>query len=141
MLEKEVNKRSKTMKASDSYIAEATQKDLAAGVLKQVAQDLRRFHGATSAVERELYRDAYRWLVSEDTSWPFSFLNVCQVLNVAPETLRDDLLRDQSLGMFGYCVRRCGHAAHRFQIFLSTFFSNERNASAVTPGALGRVAP
>jgi hypothetical protein len=59
------------MKANNPDISEETQRELAAGALKQVAQDLRRFHGATSRVECELYYDAYSWLMSEDYSWPF----------------------------------------------------------------------
>ena len=128
------------MNAAENYTSVTSQRDLAAGVLKQVAQDLRRFHGRTSAVERELYLDAYRWLASEDISWPFSFQNVCQLLNIAPEAVRAELLGDQSLGVFGYCVRRCGRAARRFQIFLSTIFTNERNANAVEQSALAPAA-
>jgi hypothetical protein len=64
------------------------QRELAAGVLKQAAHDLRRFRGATSKVERELYVDAYRWLTVNECSSPFSFLNVCQFLHLIPEQLR-----------------------------------------------------
>jgi hypothetical protein len=46
-------------------LEQAAQRELAAGVLKQAAQDLRRFRGATSKIERELYLDAYRWLTVE----------------------------------------------------------------------------
>jgi hypothetical protein len=127
------------MKTVEDFPSETSQRDLAAGVLKQVAQDLRRFHGATSAIERELYLDAYRWLVSEDIFWPFSFLNVCHLLNLAPEAIREELLGDQSLSLFGYCLRRCRRAARRFQIFLSKIFLNERSVSAVDPGPLAPV--
>ena len=72
------------MNAADDYKFEASKRDLADGILKQAALDLRRFQGATSGVEREFYLDAYRWIVSDDCSWPFSFLNVCQLLNLAP---------------------------------------------------------
>ena len=37
-----------TMNANDADISGESQRELAAGVLKQAAQDLRRFHGATS---------------------------------------------------------------------------------------------
>ena len=96
------------MNAVEDYIADASQRDLGAGVLKQVAQDLRRFHGATSAVERELYLDAYCWLTSDDCSWPSSFLNVCQLLHLAPEVVREEQLGDLSLGVFSYWTRRYG---------------------------------
>ena len=121
------------MNAVEDYTSGTNQKDLAAGVLKQAAQDLRRFHGATSAIERELYLDAYRWVISDDCSWPFSFLNVCQVLNLAPETVREEVLGDLSIGAFGYWSRRCGRAARKFQIFLSSAFTNERTTNAAEP--------
>ena len=108
---------------------ETSQKELAAGILKQAALDLRRFQGATSAVEREFYLDAYRWVMSDDYSWLFSFLNVCQSLNLAPETVREEVLGDLSLGAFGYWSRRCGRAACRFKYFLSNIFTNERTSN------------
>ena len=121
------------MNAADDYQFETSRKDLAAGILKQATVDLRRFHGATSAVEREFYFDAYRWVMSDDCSWPFSFLNVCQTLNLAPGTVREQVLGDLSLGTFGYWTRRCGRAARRFKIFLSGIFTNERSANAAEP--------
>ena len=127
------------MNAVEDYASGTNQKDLAAGVLKQAAQDLRRFHGATSAIERELYLDAYRWVISDDCSWPFSFLNVCQLLNLAPENLRQELLTDASLGLFSYLARRGGRAARSFQIFFSRIFTTSRNPIAVDPVPLTHV--
>lgn len=121
------------MTADDDYQFQSSQKDLADGILKQAVLDLRRFHGATSAVEREFYVDAHRWLVSDDCSWPFSFLNVCQLLNLAPETVREETLGDVSLGTFAYWSRQCGRAARRFKIFPSSIFTNERSADAAEP--------
>src|SRR5207253_4917925 len=121
------------MNAADDQQFENSQEELAAGILKQAALDLRRFHGATSAVEREFYLDAHRWVTSDDCSWPFSFLNVCRLLNLAPETVREDVLGDMSIGPLGYWSRRCGRATRRFKIFLSNIFTNERSAQAAEP--------
>ena len=121
------------MNATADHQFETSQKELAAGILKQAALDLRRFHGGTSAVEREFYLDAHRWVTSDDCSWPFSFLNVCQLLNLAPETVREEVLGDLSLGAFGYWTRRCGRAVRRFKIFLSNIFTNERAVTATEP--------
>ena len=121
------------MNAADDYQFETSRKDLAAGILKQAAVDLRRFHGASSAVEREFFLDAHRWVTSDDCSWPFSFLNVCQLLNLVPEAVREDVLGDLSLGVFGYWTRRCGRAARKFKIFLSNIFTTERSANAAEP--------
>jgi hypothetical protein len=121
------------MNAADNYQFETSRKDLAAGILEQATLDLRRFHGATSGLEREFYLDAYRWVISDDCSWPFSFLNVCQLLDLAPETVREEVLGELSIGAFGYWSRRCGRAARRFKICLSNIFTNERNAKAAQP--------
>jgi hypothetical protein len=121
------------MNAADNYQFETSRKDLAAGILKQAGVDLRRFHDAPSEIEREFYLDAYRWVMSDDCSWPFSFLNVCQALNLAPETVREEVLGDLSLGAFGYWSRRCGRAARRFKICLSNIFTNERTTNAAEP--------
>ena len=114
------------MNADDDYQFETSRRDLAVGILEQATLDLRRFHGATSGLEREFYLDAHRWVTSDDCNWPFSFLNVCQTLKLAPETVRGEVLADMSLGVFGYWTRRCGRAARRFKSFLSNTFANER---------------
>ena len=121
------------MNAADDYHFETSRKDLATGILKQAALDLRRFHGGTSEIEREFYLDAYRWVMSDDCSWPFSFLNVCQALDLIPETVREEVLGDLSIGALRYWSRRCGRAARRFKIFLSNIFTNERTTTAVEP--------
>ncbi len=121
------------MNRAEDYTSETGQKELAAGVLKQAAQDLRRFNSATSAVERELYLDAYSWLTSDDSSWPFSFLNVCQLLNLTPDIVRQELVADASGGFFTYWTRRSVRAARSFQIFLNRVFTTNRNSTAVDP--------
>jgi hypothetical protein len=127
------------MNLADDYQSETSQKNLAAGILKQAAQDLRRFHGATSKVERELYLDAYRWAISDDSSWPFSFLNVCELLNLPPDVARGELLGDASMGFFGYWTRRCLHGARSFQSSLSHAFTKNGRSPAVDPVPLTHV--
>jgi hypothetical protein len=135
-----MNKQINNMNTAKDYITETSRTDLATGVLNQAAQDLRRFHGATSAVERELYLDAYRWLTSDDCSWPFSFLNVCQLLHLAPEAVREEHLGDLSLGAFSYWMRRFGRAARKVQVFLSHAFAHERTSNAAEPASLAHAA-
>ena len=121
------------MNAADNYQFETSRRDLAAGILEQATLDLRRFHGATSGLEREFYLDAYRWVMSDDCSWPFSFLNVCQLLKLSPEILRQDLLDDASLGLFGYLSRRCARAARSLQNFSNRVFTKNRRSSGADP--------
>jgi len=127
------------MNLADDYQSETSQRELASGVLKQAVQDLRRFHGATSAIERELYLDAYSWLTSDDCSWPFSFLNVCQLLNLTPDIVRQELVADASGGFFTYWTRRSVRAARSFQIFFNRIFTTSRNPIAVDPVPLTHV--
>ena len=124
------------MNATEIDTSETSQRQLAAGVLKQAMQDLRRFHGAPSKIEQELYFDAYSWLTSDDCCWPFSFLNVCQLLHLAPDAVRHELLGDASLGLLGYWTRRCGRAARGFQRFLSNPLTSERSENAAEPVTL-----
>jgi hypothetical protein len=127
------------MNAADNYTSETNQKDLAAGVLKQAAQDLRRFNGAASAVERELYLDAYSWITSDDCAWPFSFLNVCQLLNLTPDVVRLELLADASAGFFTYWGQRCARATRSLQSFLSHRFTKSGKSPAADPVPLTHV--
>jgi hypothetical protein len=138
-LRKEWTNQIRTMKTAEDYMSETGQRELASGILKQAAQDLRRFHGATSAVGRELYHDAYRWVISHDSSWPFSFLNVCQLLKLEPEILRQDLLGDASLGLFGYLSRRCARAARSLQDFSNRVFTKNRRSTGADPVPLTHV--
>jgi len=131
-----MNKQIKNMNAADENICGIARKELATGVLKQAAADLRRFHGATSAVEREFYLDAYRWLTADDSSWPFSFLNVCHLLDLTPETVREELVGNMSLGAFSYWTRRCGRAASKL---LSHVFIDEGNPNSAESRTLAQI--
>ncbi len=78
------------------------EENLAVGVLRQAVDDLRRFQHASGDLEREIYRDAYRWITNSDLSWPYSFINICKLLDVPPEMLRAELLADAALSPFRY---------------------------------------
>jgi hypothetical protein len=82
---------------------------LAKGVLAQAKQDLRRFRTAQDRIGREIYADAYTWVAADDVWWPYSFLNVCEVLGLAPEVLRTKLLADAQFGWYSHS-RRIGQS-------------------------------
>jgi len=126
------------MKANNADRLEESERELAAGVLKQAAEDLRRFHGATSKVERELYLDAHSWVMSEDYSWPFSFPNVCRLLNRVPEELRQELVGDLAFGPFGQLARRCSRAVRRFLDSLTERFPTKYNPVPALPARLAQ---
>src|SRR4030095_6175682 len=107
------------------------EKGLAIGVLKHAAYDLRRFRAAKKAAEREVYLDAHSWVTAYDSSWPYSFMNVCKLLDLCPEMVRADLLADASLGPFHYWIRRAGRLSRKLSTSVVRVFESRRNPEAV----------
>jgi hypothetical protein len=111
------------------------EKDLALGVLKQAARDLRRFHSATNGVKQELYLDAYSWVTANDFLWPYSFVNVCKLLNVCPEVVRAEIFADASLSWLDYWTKRAGYVSRRVRTSFARAFGgrNHPEGSEVKP--------
>jgi hypothetical protein len=63
-------------------------------MLWQAANDLAKNRGAQRPKRRRLYREAYRWVASNDRTWPYSFVNLCEALSLSPEALRAALLAE-----------------------------------------------
>jgi len=116
---------------SDDQTPPAPEKGLAVGVLKQAAYDLRRYRTATKAADRELYLDAHSWVTAYDSSWPYSFMNVCKLLDLCPEIVRADLLADASLGPFHYWIRRAGRLSRKLGASVVRVFESRRNLEGV----------
>src|ERR1043166_1424745 len=114
------------MKANDTDNSGRSRRELADGVLKQAQRDLKRFHAAPSAIERELYLDAYRWVMSDDSTWPFSFLNVCQSLNLVPEDVRQDLIGQLSQGTFRRWINHYRRNIQKLAMFLASVSPSRR---------------
>jgi len=116
------------------------EKGLAAGVLKQAAHDLRRFRGATKGFRRgfrlELYLDAYSWITANDFSWPYSFVNVCKLLDLSPDVVRAEVLADASLGWLDYWTQRAGRVSRKVQASVVRVFANCSNAQRVEASQL-----
>src|SRR5437899_12274450 len=112
------------------------EKDLAAGVLKQAAHDLRRFRAATKGFRRELYLDAYSWITANDFSWPYSFVNVCKLLDLSPDVVRAEVLADASLGWLDYWTQRAGRVSRKVQASVVRVLANCGNAQRVETSQL-----
>jgi hypothetical protein len=109
------------------------EKSLAVGVLKQAAYDLRRFRAATKGADRELYLDAHSWITGNDFSWPYSFVNVCKLLDLCPEIVREELLADAALGPFHYWIRRASRASQKLGASVVRVFASCRNVNQLAP--------
>jgi hypothetical protein len=69
---------------------------LAAAVFSQAADDLRKFRHARRGAGHLLYADARNWIAANDRLWPYSFLNLCDVLHLAADVVRAELFRNTS---------------------------------------------
>ena len=107
------------------------EKGLAVGVLKQAAYDLRRYRTATKAADREVYLDAHSWITAYDSSWPYSFINVCKLLDLCPEVARAELLADAALGPFNYWLRRAARVSRKLGSSVVRVFEGYRNPEGV----------
>jgi hypothetical protein len=103
---------------------------LAKGVLDQAAKDLRKFRASHEAIGRELYRDAYSWIVSNDLSWPYSFVNVCEALGLSTEVVRSELLADAQSGWYSHSRLVARKISTSFRGSLTSLFRR-----GVLPGA------
>ena len=124
------------MKATQNNEYKESQRELAAGVLKQAEHDLQRFHAAPSTIERELYLDAYRWVMSDDCSWPFSFRNVCQLLSLVPEDVRQDLVGQLSQGTCHRWIKHYGRTIQKFVTFLGSISLSRGTTKTAEPTTL-----
>jgi hypothetical protein len=70
---------------------------LLVAILWQAADDLRQHRHARRPKMQRLYRDAYRWVASDDRTWPYSFLNICDLLGLSAGSLRLELLGGNAL--------------------------------------------
>jgi len=107
------------------------EKSLAVGVLKQAAYDLRRYRAATKGADRDVYFDAHSWITAHDFSWPYSFMNVCKLLDLCPEVVRTELLTDASLGPFHYWIRRASRLSRKFGASVVRVFEGCRTPEPV----------
>jgi hypothetical protein len=48
---------------------------------------------ATTRAARREFDEVRAWLASDDTAWPYAFLNICHVLGFDPDYLRSGLAR------------------------------------------------
>jgi hypothetical protein len=58
------------------------EKRLMLAVLEAAVADFQRCAAILDAGGQSLFREAVTWFESEDTTWPYSFVNVCQALGL-----------------------------------------------------------
>jgi len=66
---------------------------LVIAMLQDAIECFQKYRWAIDENGQQLYADANEWIESEDRKWPFSFENVCGVLNLNPDYIRVGLNR------------------------------------------------
>jgi len=61
-------------------------------ILEDAVDCFQKYLGTKESRGRLLYSDAEEWLMSDDRSWLFAFENVCEVLGLQPDFIRQGLL-------------------------------------------------
>src|SRR5512139_843123 len=64
---------------------------LAVAVLEDAIDCYQKHLNAADPKARQLFEDAEAWVVSDDRAWPFSFVNICELLNLSPAYVRRGL--------------------------------------------------
>ena len=79
--------------------AHEPERRLVVAVLEDAVDCFQKHIRARDEKARQLFLDAEEWICSQDRSWPFSFENVCDLLQINPEYLRRGLIawRDMQL--------------------------------------------
>lgn len=66
---------------------------LVIAMLQDAIECVQKYRFATDTNGHELFEEARDWIASDDRKWPFSFENVCGVLNLDVDYLRRGLLQ------------------------------------------------
>lgn len=64
---------------------------LTIAVLEDAVSCCRKYANAKDPRGRELFNEAWEWIISEDRAWILSFLNICDTLGLDPGYLRRGL--------------------------------------------------
>src|SRR5260221_900159 len=65
---------------------------LALAVMWEAVLDLDKYRFAVRRRQQRLYWEAYQWVTTNDRSWPFAFVNLCDALGLTVEPVRKQLL-------------------------------------------------
>jgi hypothetical protein len=64
---------------------------LVIAMLQDAVECIQKYRFSADENGRALYEEARDWIISDDRKWPFSFENVCGILNLHPDYLRRGL--------------------------------------------------
>ena len=69
---------------------------LALAVLQEAVVDLEKYRFAKRRRQQRLFWEAYEWIVSNDRRWPFSYINLCELIGMDADSARKRLLGEMA---------------------------------------------
>ena len=108
---------------------------LMVAILEDAVECFQKYLWATSNRSRQLRADAEAWFLSDDTSWPFSFLNICEALDIHPLLFRQGLLRWKGQQL---TQRQAASQRARTISMLDSELTSESKVQADHPSKAGR---
>ncbi|HET9885726.1 MAG TPA: hypothetical protein VFS84_00265 [Candidatus Binatia bacterium] len=79
-------------------------------VLTDAIECFQKYLGVNAPRRRKLFTEAAAWISRRDSSWPYSFENICEALNIDPNYLRLGLMQwridHDSQKNTGRCIRK-----------------------------------
>jgi len=84
------------------------EKRLMLAVLEDAIETLFKTAGARHRAGRSLFAETMEWFTPDDTSWPFSFVNICEALGLSPSRVRLVVARCSDLRERAVASRRGG---------------------------------
>ena len=71
------------------------QERLMLAVLEDAIECFQKYAGARDGKRERLFLEAEEWILERDSDWPFSFENICDILDLDPNYIRRGLLGKQ----------------------------------------------
>jgi hypothetical protein len=84
-------------------------------VLTDAIECFQKYIGSSCPRYRRLSAEAEEWITNRDSRWPYSFEQICQVLNISPSYLRLGLMQWRSAHERNGCPRKRIREPLRYQ--------------------------
>jgi hypothetical protein len=69
------------------------ERKLMVAVLEDALRCFQKLMDSTDPKQQQLFREAEKWITTDNPSWFFSFANVCETLDINPDYVREGLMK------------------------------------------------
>ena len=64
---------------------------LVEAILREAIREYQKFAGQQGRRNARLFREVHQWFLADDRNWDFSFINICEILDLEPTYIRTGL--------------------------------------------------